>query len=258
MTQPGPETWLRDRRAALGEFLAVSIAHSGDPFIVLTPGELNRLRPLVAAARSAGVCLQCDPEFPEVWYPIGTRPHLASSHGHVRSSRRILTQRDMNRPPGDGPKYQQCDLVAGGQKETKPVHQCLLMAFEGGRPPGHESCHGDDVPDHNHWCNLRWGVDNELDKPKAVRVAAARKARAAQLPVHAPSRKPKRDRLHRVAATVRDYFRLTYNRRSEHLSQSVSEPVTNRKPGGWLSAVGAASDSPEPVTERDQKRGRWV
>jgi hypothetical protein len=188
------EAWSRDD--ALSAFLAVTARPDPDDgtssLIVLDDAQLARLRPVVERARRVGYCLQCDPGFPEVWAAVGDGwPHLASSHGKVRSRRRTLTLRPMNRPPGDGVvKYEQTDLCFGGRQVTKPVHQILLLAFEGTRPSDkHESCHGDDVANHNHWTNLRYGLDNGLDKARQAaflspgaaerRSAAARRAQRA-------------------------------------------------------------------------------
>jgi hypothetical protein len=188
-TQAAREAWSRDD--ALSAFLAVTARPAADPddgtdLIILTDAQLARLRPIVDRARRVGYCLQCDPAFPEVWAPVDGWPHLASSHGMVRSRRRLLTLRPMNRPPGDGVvKYEQTDLCAGGRQVTRPVHQILLMAFEGARPSDkHESCHGDDVANHNHWTNLRWGTDNGLDHARQAAFtspgAAARRSDAAR------------------------------------------------------------------------------
>lgn len=207
-TRP-PDTWSRD--AALAAFRAV--AASADPddgtdLTVLNDAQLARLRPIVATARAVGFCLQCDPDFPEVWAAVGDGwPHLASSHGQVRSRRKTLTVRPMNRPVGDGPKYQQTDLCSAGRQVTRPVHQILLMAFEGLRPSGdHEACHSDDIPNHNHWGNLRWGVDNALDKARQVTwsspAAVRRRSDAA--------RRAQATGAERLAATRRDDARLSH------------------------------------------------
>jgi len=55
--------------------------------------------------------------------------------------------------------------VALGRKNSICVHVLVLNAFVGPCPPGHECCHGDDVPGNNVLGNLRWGTrsDNLYD-----------------------------------------------------------------------------------------------
>ena len=158
----------------------------------------------------------------EVWAPLPEWPHEVSDHGgRIRSPKgRILAQSDSNRPVDGPPYYQLVTLVAAGRRKTCTVHSLVLMAHrphrddEGnvigdGRPPGLEASHLDDVPDHNDLDNLLWEdhPSNEMRKVAAVRSAAARKARAAQLPAHVPSPAPSRGRWHRAVLTVRNLWR---------------------------------------------------
>lgn len=54
---------------------------------------------------------------------------------------------------------------ADGRGVTRKVHQLVLEAFVGPRPPGMEGCHADDDFTNNRLTNLRWGThtDNMQD-----------------------------------------------------------------------------------------------
>ena len=195
----------------------------------------------------------------ETWkpFPGWEATHEVSDQGRVRTVKgRLLTQRPTNRPKDAPPerRYRKANLCANGEQQTVDVHPFVLAAHAGPRPDGMVSRHLSGNPAWNWYPEgLAWGTppENERDKPPEVRVAAARKARAAQL-THAPSRKPKPKGLRRVVATLRDYWRRTYNRRSEQPVTNRSEPITNGGAGRGLSAVGAPPPRAAPVTEGDE------
>jgi hypothetical protein len=227
-----PAVWSYD--AALAAFRAITPSTDPDDgapgLIVLTDEQLARLRPIVATARAVGFCLQCDPAFPEVWAPVPNWPHLASSHGDTRSRRRVLTRRDMNRPQGPGPKYQQIDLCAGGRQMTVPVHQVLLAAFEGPRPgDNYDSCHADDHPDHNHWGNLFYDTEIANAAMKSGQPGYAAKAGARS----DASRRAQAAGAARLAA-LRDADRAAAQR-DEHAASPARGPFTAwlRRHGLW-------------------------
>ena len=220
MTQPGPDAWLAAR---------------------------------LAAGRPA-----------ETWKPVPDWEvtHEVSDQGRVRTAKgRVLAQRPTNRPVDAPPerRYRKVNLNANGKQQTLDVHPLVLGAHAGPRPDGMVSRHLGDLPNPAwNWYpeGLAWGTppENEQDKPPEVRVAAARKARAAQLPAHAPSRERRPRRLRRVVITIRNYWRRTYNRRSKPPVTNSAQPITNGGAGRGLSAVGATPPRPEPVTERDRRR----
>ena len=143
---------------------------------------------------------------PEEWAPIpwpaglpegATPPYEASSHGRIRSVLRtladgrtcggtILQQRDHNRPKDGPPFYQRVNLSHAGRKETRLVHQLILLAHEGDPPPGKPLIrHLDDNPANNFWApggegngtNLVYGdePENIADRVRRERQAAAQR-----------------------------------------------------------------------------------
>ncbi len=220
--QPGPETWLAAR---------------------------------LAAGRPA-----------ESWkrFPGWEASHEISDQGRVRTVKgRLITQRPTNRPKDAPPerRYRKANLCANGEQDTVDVHPFVLAAFAGPRPDGMVSRHLGNPPNPAwNWYpeGLAWGTppENERDKPPEVRVAAARKARAAQLTVHVPSPKLEPRGLLRVAVTLRNLWGRTYHRRSETPVTNSAQPITNGGAGRGLSAVGATPPAAGPVTESDQPGGR--
>jgi NUMOD4 motif len=203
----------------------------------------------------------------ETWKPIPgwEATHEVSDQGRVRTVRgRILTQRPTNRPVEAPPerRYRKTNLCANGDQQTVDVHPLVLGAHAGPRPDGMVSRHLGNPPNPawNWWPEgLAWGTppENEQDKPPEVRVAAARRARAAQIGAHAPSRKPKPRGLRRVVVTVRNLWRRTYNSRSERPITNSAQPITKQGSQAKRRAVGAAPPRREPVTEGDRhERGR--
>jgi hypothetical protein len=111
----------------------------------------------------------------ELWLPVPGFDHYeVSNQGRVRSHRRgggrIL------RP---GPSNYGHLSVVLGRGNTRMVHQLVLFAFVGPRPPGHDARHIDGDPANNRLENLCWGTRSENIRD-AVRhgtwVSAARKA----------------------------------------------------------------------------------
>lgn len=112
----------------------------------------------------------------ERWLPVvgWEGCHEVSDQGRVRSVDRLIQL--MN---GQWRRYRGRILVAskthhghmnahlykGGQCITRPVHQLVLEAFIGPRPPGYEGCHNNGMPDDNSVNNLRWDTHsgNMLD-----------------------------------------------------------------------------------------------
>ena len=136
------------------------------------------------------------PDRPEIWADIPHWPHQASNNGRIRTANgRILTQRDHNRPVDSDLKYQRVDLCHNGRRETRLVHQLVLLAFYGepdskrvdGKWITQEACHTDDNPTHNWIENLHWGwpwenVAERLGQPGYYAPeAAARRSQAASI-----------------------------------------------------------------------------
>jgi len=150
---------------------------------------------------AGGHCPQCGEDLlanPEQWTDLGHGwPHQVSDHaGRIRTAQgRILAHRDSNRPENGPPFYQKTDLSAPGRPRWTgaPVHRVVLLAWAGECPSGQESCHGDDVPNHNCRRNLRydWPHGNAADKARQAayhlkeaqtrRSQHARRSRATQL-----------------------------------------------------------------------------
>ena len=114
----------------------------------------------------------------EHWRDIPRHPgYQASDHGRVRSLDRVVEYRDGRRhhyrgkvlapSRSDRAGRQVVNLPSG----TRLVHQLVLEAFVGPRPPGLQACHANDDPADNRLANLRW------DTPSANRQDATRNGR---------------------------------------------------------------------------------
>ena len=95
--------------------------------------------------------------------------------------------------------------VALGRGNSRLVHALVLEAFVGPCPPGHECCHGDDVPANNLLGNLRWGTrsDNLHDAVRNGGRAVGERASNAKLTandVHAIRSEPARWGVHSALA----------------------------------------------------------
>jgi hypothetical protein len=130
----------------------------------------------------------------EQWRPVPgfEGKYEVSDLGRVKSLR--WTPPRILRP---GPSNYGHLSVALGQRNTRMIHQLVLLAFVGPRPPGQEARHLDGDPANNRLDNLCWGTrgDNirdavrhgtwESDKRAAGRRSTANlaglvRARAAQ------------------------------------------------------------------------------
>lgn len=94
----------------------------------------------------------------EGWYEV-------SDLGRVRSVERTFRHRDgrvrtypsvMVTPTLGRGGYLRVSLSRGGVQRTGSVHQLVMLAFVGPRPPGLEVCHNDDVRRNNVLSNLRY------------------------------------------------------------------------------------------------------
>lgn len=107
----------------------------------------------------------------EVWKPIPNHPgYSASSLGRIRSEARVITRgsgiqqpiRERILKPGinKGKLF-----VSFSGRTTRYVHQLVLEAFVGPRPPGMECCHNNGNGLDNRPENLRWDTSssNKLD-----------------------------------------------------------------------------------------------
>jgi hypothetical protein len=104
----------------------------------------------------------------ETWLPVVGFEGLysVSDYGRVRSEARIVERRRgasystptrIRKPSSskDCP-YLSLSLSRGGVNVTRYVHDLVLTAFRGPRPPGLEGCHGDGNCTNNRVGNLRW------------------------------------------------------------------------------------------------------
>lgn len=103
----------------------------------------------------------------EEWRPIPGWDgfYEASSHGRVRSLTRTVKHpksgaaQIQGRVLRTGPHrsgHLWVELCRPGVKKTRQVHQLVLEAFVGPKPPGMEGCHYDGNPQNNRIENLRW------------------------------------------------------------------------------------------------------
>lgn len=111
----------------------------------------------------------------ETWLPVVGWEGLyeVSDLGRVRSVERIVQFGPRTRKvpstvlkPGKNPKGVLFVNLSNGAAKERRVHQLVLEAFVGPRPPGMEGCHWDDNKENNTLSNLRWDTHsaNELDK----------------------------------------------------------------------------------------------
>jgi hypothetical protein len=174
----------------------------------------------------------------EIWERHPVYPHEGSSLGRIRTlDGLILSQRPHNRPrdaPPEG-RYRKADIWvpgrdgSGGRKVTILVHQFITECHWGPRPYRRaQARHGPRGPADNSWANLRgWGppeLNNGADKPREVRIAAARKARAAQLA--ARPRRHRRRRWHTLAGYLPWRRRRQRPRPVTAGPEPVPKPVT--------------------------------
>ena len=108
---------------------------------------------------------------PERWLPIEDYEdlYLVSNHGNVRSLPHrtpIGLRGGKMLKPYDGPAgYPHVTLFRDGVRDRRKVHQVVLAAFIGPRPPGLLSRHLNGIKTDNRLVNLAYGTDsdNRLD-----------------------------------------------------------------------------------------------
>ena len=123
---------------------------------------------LLDPRRRDGTLLVLDPD-KETWLPVRGYVGLyeVSDQGRVRSLERIVgtdRRRSISERvlvPATNEKYPTVSLWRGGESRTCRVHNLLLEAFIGPRPPGWHGCHRDDEGQHNNIRNLRWGTPSD-------------------------------------------------------------------------------------------------
>lgn len=87
-----------------------------------------------------------------IWLPVVGHPgYIVSDHGQVRSPRRAL-------PGYAKPPYGYIMVSLGLPKKNRPIHQLVLEAFVGPRPPGQQGRHLDGNTANNRLTNLDWGT----------------------------------------------------------------------------------------------------
>lgn len=98
------------------------------------------------------------------------RDYITHSHRHGRpfAARRRLKGRifKLSRRTRDG--YVYVGLSANGVIHHRKVHQLVLEAFVGPRPPGMESCHNNHVRHDNRLVNLRWDTRKANARDRAI------------------------------------------------------------------------------------------
>jgi hypothetical protein len=103
----------------------------------------------------------------EEWRPVvdWEGAYEVSNCGRVRSLDRVTVCSDGRLLPRTGRilqpvpaqhGYRTVALMVAGYKRTRKIHQLVLEAFVGPRPPGLVACHFDGNPSNNHLSNLRW------------------------------------------------------------------------------------------------------
>jgi hypothetical protein len=98
----------------------------------------------------------------ETWRPIPSCPgYEASNLGRIRSVARVVMRRNGSPCPRKGyvlsPKRQYGYLrVTLVERKSRLVHDLVLEAFIGPRPPGADACHANGKRDDNRLANLRW------------------------------------------------------------------------------------------------------
>jgi hypothetical protein len=104
------------------------------------------------------------PPADEVWAPLpgqGTKCEV-SNYGSVRvlayeGYRHRKAEWRPLKPQASAEGY----LFVEVRGRRRAIHQLVLEAFVGPRPPGMEGCHNDDNPANNHISNLRWDTHAE-------------------------------------------------------------------------------------------------
>jgi hypothetical protein len=86
--------------------------------------------------------------------PYERRDQYSGRMLHIERKRRGQLLRPGRKPDGHV-------TVSLGRGQSKDVHVLVLEAFVGPCPAGHESLHGNDVPDDNRLINLRWGTRSD-------------------------------------------------------------------------------------------------
>lgn len=87
-----------------------------------------------------------------------------SRHGAVR---RVGSEAPL-KPYVNKGGYECVGLCVNNNVKSFPIHRCVLMAFRGLPPPGHEGCHNNGVRRDNRLENLRWGTRAENHADKAL------------------------------------------------------------------------------------------
>ncbi|WP_418888451.1 NUMOD4 motif-containing HNH endonuclease [Mycolicibacterium neoaurum] len=100
------------------------------------------------------------------WLPVvgWEGSYEVSDDGDVRSIDREVTDGNRTRTfrgrqlrAASTPRgHRYVTLSREGRTKTRLVHHLVLEAFVGPRPPGHEACHGNGLPEDNRRRNLRW------------------------------------------------------------------------------------------------------
>lgn len=100
-----------------------------------------------------------------------------ATHGHQKRRK----GRTLNPPLMDG--YPVVLLCRNGIERRRRVHQLVLEAFVGPKPPGHETRHKDGNRANNHVQNLAWGTsrENEADKKRHGTYQSGGRASGAKL-----------------------------------------------------------------------------
>ncbi|MEW1706979.1 NUMOD4 motif-containing HNH endonuclease [Microbacterium sp. NPDC089190] len=115
----------------------------------------------------------------ERWLPVPGWDGLyeVSDEGRVRSLARVVMRRNgvalrvrsrdlVASPEPNG--HLQVSLKSPGVRSQRRIHQLVLEAFVGPRPPGHETCHNDGDPSNNRLENLRWDTQSENTRDRVV------------------------------------------------------------------------------------------
>lgn len=93
----------------------------------------------------------------EDYYEVSNTGLVRSIERHVPHGRHgtvFIRERILKHSTNGG--YRQVKLCGGGSSQTRRVHQLVLEAFIGPRPPAMDGCHNDGDPSNNHVANLRW------------------------------------------------------------------------------------------------------
>lgn len=94
----------------------------------------------------------------EEWRPVVgfEGAYSVSNLGRVKSHRRYRVAERIMRPSASGKGYRTVFLRFNELRDRRFVHEMVLEAFVGPRPPGMEVAHGNGVRDDNRLENLRW------------------------------------------------------------------------------------------------------